>query len=64
LKKEDAEMSVFLWSVFDHLGFNYEEVKCLAVSMLISNTSNKTEKEMYDFLLKLKINYQKNDLLN
>ena len=64
MDKKDERNTKFLWDTFDELGFDYEQIKSLAISMLLKTSRDKTFKEMYDFLLKIYLDFHEKKYLN
>lgn len=53
----DEELTLKLWNDFDKLGYDYEQVKSLALAMLLNTTKNKDYEKLSQFLSDVKASY-------
>jgi hypothetical protein len=54
-----------LWNAFDELGFNYEQIKTFALSLLLNGYKEKSYEELYKCITDCKNGYiEENRVLN
>ncbi|MGE7650530.1 hypothetical protein ACQKM1_22545 [Peribacillus frigoritolerans] len=53
----EEELTLKLWNDFDRLGYDYEQVKCLVLAMLLKNAKDKDYEKLSQFLSDVKAGY-------